>query len=642
MGGASLFRVGDAVELWRVLLHLSILVVCLLAFERALHQLERRVAVSAKYERLLSKAYRELMILGLLGLGLKLVKEVPSGNGSSAAMTAFQIADLIIFILALALILQTICIFLLLRQHNVRADRAELLSTEDVAETLASSPSHQSRDLQELVHLRLMRHLFLSRFALPQLFPFAKYLRQTQNNQITHMIDVSAPMWVLLLIVAWILEALAAVLHLEDPSVTERRALVLVLVAFAWILLLLHVAVHWYFRSCVRQLLVAASFVDDRHALEDRLRVIAREEARAWSHEDAGDALVAMQKVQEQHEAIRQLRHRHPHQRRNEVEAQQENNVKQGGTPAIQIRWFSRKAWHFMVVMLLMFNGFYMALVVQCVAYQLGIVSAGSVLVEILAIPLPLVLNTLLLQPRIFRNFVLVCSIFHVDGATLSEVVNHFREIVELRSEFAISLWRCMQARKLSIGDVQAELQARDPSRTGTIDVEKLRVVLRAFGLHLSSFRFNSVARLLFELKDMQVEYAQVLRLISLAQSEVLTDSTNGHMTMVSHHHPLLQQSVLGEEEEKLLTGPSTAIPQSFYSLPEFLVGTPGPAMTEGEVLDAGTTKEVPPPPRPLLKRSESKFQGTSSRALRGLFHIDSEADLDVGAASSDTVYMRI
>lgn len=62
MAGTSLFRVGDVVELWRVLLHLSVLVVCLLLFERALHLLERRAAVSAKYEQLLSKAYRELMI----------------------------------------------------------------------------------------------------------------------------------------------------------------------------------------------------------------------------------------------------------------------------------------------------------------------------------------------------------------------------------------------------------------------------------------------------------------------------------------------------------------------------------------------------------------------------------------------------
>ncbi|KAL4171783.1 hypothetical protein KRP22_006961 [Phytophthora ramorum] len=196
MGGkTSLFRVGDAVELWRVLLHLSVLVACLLLFERALHHLEGRAAVSAKYQQLLSKAYRELMILGLIGLGLKLIKEAPSVDSGSAAMTAFQVADLTIFILALALILQTVCIFLLLRKHNVRADRAELLSTEDLADAVASPSVNQTQDMQELIHFRLLRHLFLNRFQLPQLFPFAKYLRQAQNNQITHMTDVGAPIY---------------------------------------------------------------------------------------------------------------------------------------------------------------------------------------------------------------------------------------------------------------------------------------------------------------------------------------------------------------------------------------------------------------------------------------------------------------
>ncbi|KAH7472424.1 uncharacterized protein KRP23_9418 [Phytophthora ramorum] len=192
MGGkTSLFRVGDAVELWRVLLHLSVLVACLLLFERALHHLEGRAAVSAKYQQLLSKAYRELMILGLIGLVLKLIKEAPSVDSGSAAMTAFQVADLTIFILALALILQTVCIFLLLRKHNVRADRAELLSTEDLADAVASPSVNQTQNMQELIHFRLLRHLFLNRFQLPQLFPFAKYLRQAQNNQITHMTDGS-------------------------------------------------------------------------------------------------------------------------------------------------------------------------------------------------------------------------------------------------------------------------------------------------------------------------------------------------------------------------------------------------------------------------------------------------------------------
>uniref|UniRef100_H3H579 Uncharacterized protein n=1 Tax=Phytophthora ramorum TaxID=164328 RepID=H3H579_PHYRM len=253
MGGkTSLFRVGDAVELWRVLLHLSVLVACLLLFERALHHLEGRAAVSAKYQQLLSKAYRELMILGLIGLVLKLIKEAPSVDSGSAAMTAFQVADLTIFILALALILQTVCIFLLLRKHNVRADRAELLSTEDLADAVASPSVNQTQNMQELIHFRLLRHLFLNRFQLPQLFPFAKYLRQAQNNQITHMTDVGAPMWGVLLVVAWCLEGITAALSSGEPELTRRRGLVFVLVGFSWVLLALHGVVLVYFRSQLR------------------------------------------------------------------------------------------------------------------------------------------------------------------------------------------------------------------------------------------------------------------------------------------------------------------------------------------------------------------------------------------------------
>ncbi|KAL4156156.1 hypothetical protein PRNP1_005188 [Phytophthora ramorum] len=412
MGGkTSLFRVGDAVELWRVLLHLSVLVACLLLFERALHHLEGRAAVSAKYQQLLSKAYRELMILGLIGLGLKLIKEAPSVDSGSAAMTAFQVADLTIFILALALILQTVCIFLLLRKHNVRADRAELLSTEDLADAVASPSVNQTQDMQELIHFRLLRHLFLNRFQLPQLFPFAKYLRQAQNNQITHMTDV--------------------------------------------------------------------------------------------------------------------------------------------------------------------------------------------------------------------------------DGITLSEVVNHFREIVELRSEFAVLLWESMQARKLSIGDLQAELKAHDPSRSGAVGMENLRVVLRVCGLRLSSYRFNSVARLLFELKDMRIEYNQLIMLVTLAQSEALVDCTGTSETMVVHHHPLLLQSALSEEEEQ----GHAIIRENSYLPPRPLLGAPmntTPTVLSDDFTGARTeaVHSTPLPTRPQLKRSDSKFQGMSSSTLRDLFHIESALHVALGAAT--------
>ncbi|EGZ12738.1 hypothetical protein PHYSODRAFT_518156 [Phytophthora sojae] len=610
MAGTSLFRVGDVVELWRVLLHLSVLVVCLLLFERALHLLERRAAVSAKYEQLLSKAYRELMILGLIGLGLKLVKEAPSVDGGSATITAFQVADLTIFILALALILQTVCIFLRLRKHNVRADRAELLSTEDLADAVVSATSSQARDVQELVHLRLLRHLFLARFDLPQLFPFSKYLRQAQNNQITHMTDVGAPMWALLLAVAWSLEGITDILQHSEPDLPRRRSLVIVLVGFAWALLTVHVAVLVYFRSCVQQLLKAAGMAADPPTLESHLRVIAREEARAWTKEDAGQALLTMQKSSLVPEAVAR----------------------------IDIRWFSRRSWHFIVMLLLMLNGFYLALVAQCVAYQIGIVYEDSGLAEVLAIPLPLVLNTLILQPPIFRNLVLVSSIFRVDGTTLNEVVNHFREIVELRSEFAASLWNSMQAKTLSIGDLQTELEACDPGHSGAIDIENMRLVLRRCGFHLSSFRFNSLARLLFELNEMQIEYAQLLKLIELAQTEICGTSAGVHPSMPVYHHPLLRQSVLGEEDE----GTTEGVGNSYLPPHPLLASMPVDSSISRRTVVVSTRSNSFLPPRPQLGRSDSKFQGVSSRALCDLFHIDCKLDPNVPTPTVDCNFAHV
>ncbi|KAI9988288.1 hypothetical protein PInf_021686 [Phytophthora infestans] len=615
MAGTSLFRVGDNVELWRVLLHLSVLVVCLLLFERLLHRLERHAAVSTKYQQLLSKAYRELMILGLIGLGLKVIKELSSVDGNSAAMTAFQVADLTIFILALALILQAVCIFLVLRRHNVQADRAEHVSTEDLA--LSSS----TKETQELVHLRLLRHMFLTRFELPQLFPFAKYLRQAQNNQITHMTEVGAPMWVLLLSVAWVLEGITMALTYGEPRLARRRGLVLVLIGFSWALLVLHVVVFAYFRSCVQKLLKAAGLSTDQSTLASRLRAIAREEARAWTQEDAGKALLAMQKVQE-------LRHRKEH---------GTNKSKSESTPGIDIRWFSRESWHFTVMMLLMLNGFYLALVVQCVVYQIKAVYGDLGLVEVLVIPLSLALNTLVLQPQIFRSFVLVSSIFSVDDTTLSEVVTHFREIVELRSEFALLLRENMQLQKMSIGDLHEELQCHDETRSGFIDMEKMRIVLRVCGLHLSSFRFSSVARLLFELKGMQIEYAQLLKLVAIAQSDDLSKSVcTEHSILIHHHHPLLLLSEDDEEDDG--TTANTYLP------PRPLLATSTLLTTSDRMNEsvAATSDVAFLPTRSHLQRDNSKFQGMSSRTLCDLFHLEIPEDQSVVMGSQDNKFTDV
>ncbi|EEY57436.1 uncharacterized protein PITG_11288 [Phytophthora infestans T30-4] len=180
MAGESLFQVSDNVEFWRVLTHLSVLAAVLLFFEYVLHYVERHLARYDKYYHMLQKVYREFMILGLISLVLKILKEVAPIDSSSSPMIAFQVADRIIFGFAIALVLQSLCIFLQVRKFSKHAFQTELITT---------------RDLLDIVRYRVLRHFFLRRFGLPQLFPFSRYIRRAQANHISHMIEVEPLMF---------------------------------------------------------------------------------------------------------------------------------------------------------------------------------------------------------------------------------------------------------------------------------------------------------------------------------------------------------------------------------------------------------------------------------------------------------------
>ncbi|RLN65725.1 hypothetical protein BBJ28_00017187 [Nothophytophthora sp. Chile5] len=723
MAGGSLFQVGEDIEFWRVLVHLSILVLGLVLFESALHQLERQIPRSDKYQHMLRKAYRELMVLGLLSLGLKVIKEIPDVDSDSKTMLAFQVADLTIFILALALILQAVCVFLLLRKYNEQADRSELITTQDLAKTISAldstgtdvlpqteTPSRQrscfsdwfcrrqsakARAEKQLVEWRLLRLLFLRRFALPQLFPFSKYLRRAQANQISHMIEVEPSMWLLLLAVAWAICGLVDILQELDADLSERYELVEVFVVFAWTLVLLHVLVLLYFRSCVRQLLNAAGYSDDQQMLAANLRAIGEEEVGAWRNETADNALDTMNKVQEQLEEIEDRRNA----QRNallkkdtglQLIATCLRNLKQlgltkvniestsrrpsgahAGSPEIRIRFFSRKAWHVAVMFLLILNGFFIALLVQCAVYDLDDIYGDFGVIPAVLVPLPLAVNALVLQQCIFRYFIIVCSILRVDANTLGEVVSHFSETVELRAEFGTSLLQCLLERQFTPIDLQAELQAQDLSDSGLLTVDKLRVVLAKFGFRLSRFRFNSVVKLLFELKNTRVEFAQVLRLVALAQQErpsdneasishfrprqllrrsVLSYDEGGHSSLRStcnsisastRHLPLLAQSSLGSEPSPSdFVHVSMSTPGLAASSSNSISNRPSISTTSeahSNVQDGGSHQIV------MLERSCTyQFSGSSSRALHDMFNIRGASESHVTATSSNVGTTRL
>ncbi|ETO64361.1 hypothetical protein F444_18105 [Phytophthora nicotianae P1976] len=532
MAGESLFQVGENVEFWRVLAHLSILAVVLLVFEYVLHYVEHHLARYDKYYHMLQKVYRELMILGLISLVLKIVKEVAPIDSYSKPMIAFHVADLIIFGFAIALVLQSICIFLQVRRYSKRAHQAELITTRDLLLdlnkrenniTISCSPKvffsvygekPVSRKLanKEIVRYRVLRHFFLRRFGLPQLFPFSRYIRRAQANQISHMIEVKPTIWFLVLAVAWGIYGVS--------TLFEEVSLVKLLVIFSWALVLLHCLVLIYLRSCVHQLLKITGFSEDRHILYVNLALVAEEEMAAWESETAESALDTMNRVHELQEEIE-------HERKSQGQfscgaSNSEGNMKSSHReiPKLKIRFFSAKFWHIVVMLLLTLNGFFTALFVQCALYNLDEIYNQLGLIAAIMVPLPMLLNTLVLQQFIFRDFTLVCSFLHLDAHTLGDVTNHFIETVELQSQFAVSVLQCLKDGGLTIAYLESVVRSHDLDNLGLIEIDSLRAILASVGFSLTRFRFSSVVNLLFDLKGTSVEYIQLFQLLVLVQQD--------------------------------------------------------------------------------------------------------------------------
>lgn len=572
---SSVFHVGDNVELARVVGMVSILVVFIMIFERLIHALGHYLLKYPKYHEMMTKVFAELMILGLIGLGIKILKELDQLDPYSKSMIAFQAADIMVFFMAIVLIIQAIVVFLRVRRKNIQVAKAELISTQHLADFIARSNlpswfhdfraiftySHKpdlrkltSADIPEVTRIRILRHYFLQRYRLPQLFPFSKYLRQAQDNQISSMIEVEISTWMILLLIAWLLEVVSEVVK---HRWTEKYAIVIALVMFSWASVLVHMAITAYYSYAIGKLLDAAVDVNENSESVQTdpyqyLDDVAEQENIARGREVASEAIATMQDVRE-----RERRKRVKHKRNilNEhdtgfqlvstvirqasskkrmraeedaidkaVAAEEEGAALDTATATnlkrIHLRWFSRKAWHFVIMSTLMLNALYVALFLQCVVYLMKDIyhEIGGGL--IIFIPLPLVINVVAFQPRILRNFILVSSIVRVDDTALGDVIDHFTETIQLRAGFADTVHSHLESTNQTTVDIQKEFEFLDEEKSGLLDVEDVRLVLTHFGFTLSFFRFNSVAKLLFDLNGMQIEYAQVIKLLDVGNNE--------------------------------------------------------------------------------------------------------------------------
>ncbi|KAG3144532.1 hypothetical protein PI124_g12169 [Phytophthora idaei] len=107
-------------------------------------------------------------------------------------------------------------------------------------------------------------------------------------------------------------------------------------------------------------------------------------------------------------------------------------------------------------------------------------------------------------------------------------VITSFKEVLELRAEFATKLLESLDKRGATIEDlhVEKDLEAQDSKKTGFIEVDSLCSVLLSFGHDIPRFQFNSIAELLFELDGAKVEYVHLIKLLTLVRTELLPRSS--------------------------------------------------------------------------------------------------------------------
>lgn len=88
-----------------------------------------------------------------------------------------------------------------------------------------------------------------------------------------------------------------------------------------------------------------------------------------------------------------------------------------------------------MVIFLMVLNGFYVALFLQCALHDLDEIYDELGWVAAVIVPLLITLNVLVLQQQIFRDYMLSVSIRQLDTDTLGDVLMHFTETIELGAE---------------------------------------------------------------------------------------------------------------------------------------------------------------------------------------------------------------
>ncbi|KDO20310.1 hypothetical protein SPRG_14445 [Saprolegnia parasitica CBS 223.65] len=546
-----------------VLLYVACLVVFVIVLDAFLHSLEHTFKRHRKYAEMLHKTTQELMIVGLIYLMVKFCLYVGLVAKGGIAYQAMDAADILVFFLAIALVLQAIVIFMRLRRSNKKMDKISIISARDlVAEAEAKQSAYASHwnklmrtvvsnRYEERMHMKILGHFFLKTYELPKIFSFPKYIREVQDSQIAHLIEIDVTVWLVLFGIYAAFFACTGELVTHSAYQASKEARMSVFAGFGLSLSLAMLLLLVYLRYLV-QLLMGHAFATNMRSsitvdealdmrefvnLKRAMEPVIREEEREQT-QTIQDALDQMQRVEEeltspemihaQHHgaawlahdlllqvlrsAMRRLRGLKPNIKKNTLSAK----LTATGGGNFTLPYFSHKLVHFFMQLFLIINGFYLALLLNCVMYMGG--SSISNAFRIVGLALPLLFNAVVLAPKIVRQFSLVSGTWRVEPKKLARVIEHVFEVNSLTDQMVKQIVHHLHRTGQHIRDVENALARADAvdddAGDGFIHTEVLRDTLKQFGFAFSRHKFHTFVRLRFATKGKTIRYQDLMKLL--------------------------------------------------------------------------------------------------------------------------------
>ncbi len=246
MGGTSPLKDVSLLNYEYLHYFLLILLVFAIVWERCLRFVELRLRHFPNFLKILSRCYKELMVLGFISFSIVIIEQLY--HLSSEALLTLEFAHLWLFFIALSYILHIFLYMMFSEAEKRRFDQARLVSAQEIVHQWRDSRTTHSSSFHSWLDFRLSLAWFLPLHSLPNDFDFAKYLRKCTSKFVTKQLEIDESNWLIILLLIAADLGRMKIMQLADGQFEEIQYhygtdSLWTFLALAWILLALNVAV---------------------------------------------------------------------------------------------------------------------------------------------------------------------------------------------------------------------------------------------------------------------------------------------------------------------------------------------------------------------------------------------------------------